>query len=44
MQPPMKFRDAITSRIKIMSRLDIAENACRRTAASRCAFAATTIS
>jgi type IV pilus assembly protein PilB len=25
MQPPMKFRDAITSRIKIMSRLDIAE-------------------
>src|SRR6187401_669056 len=25
MQPPMKFRDAITSRIKIMSKLDIAE-------------------
>ena len=25
MQPPMKFRDAMTSRIKIMSRLDIAE-------------------
>jgi type IV pilus assembly protein PilB len=25
MQPPMKFRDAITSRIKIMSHLDIAE-------------------
>jgi type IV pilus assembly protein PilB len=25
MQPPMKFKDAITSRIKIMSRLDIAE-------------------
>jgi len=25
MAPPMKFRDAITSRIKIMSRLDIAE-------------------
>jgi len=25
MQPPMKFRDAITSRIKIMARLDIAE-------------------
>ena len=25
MQPPMKFRDAITSRIKIMSQLDIAE-------------------
>jgi type IV pilus assembly protein PilB len=25
MQPPMKLRDAITSRIKIMSRLDIAE-------------------
>jgi type IV pilus assembly protein PilB len=25
MQPPMKFRDAITSRVKIMSKLDIAE-------------------
>jgi type IV pilus assembly protein PilB len=25
MQPPMKYRDAITSRIKIMSKLDIAE-------------------
>jgi type IV pilus assembly protein PilB len=25
MQPPMKFRDAMTSRIKIMSKLDIAE-------------------
>jgi type IV pilus assembly protein PilB len=25
MQPPMKFRDAITSRIKIMAKLDIAE-------------------
>jgi len=25
MQPPMKFRDAISSRIKIMSKLDIAE-------------------
>ncbi len=25
MQPPLKFRDAMTSRIKIMSRLDIAE-------------------
>jgi type IV pilus assembly protein PilB len=25
MQPPMKFRDAITSRVKIMARLDIAE-------------------
>ena len=25
MQPPMKFRDAITSRIKIMSKLDISE-------------------
>jgi type IV pilus assembly protein PilB len=25
MQPPMKFRDAITSRLKIMSKLDIAE-------------------
>src|SRR3712207_4171483 len=25
MAPPMKFRDAITSRIKIMSKLDIAE-------------------
>jgi type IV pilus assembly protein PilB len=25
MQPPMKFRDAITSRIKIMSKMDIAE-------------------
>src|SRR3954471_8290457 len=25
MQPPLKFRDAITSRIKIMSKLDIAE-------------------
>jgi type IV pilus assembly protein PilB len=25
MQPPMKFKDAITSRIKIMARLDIAE-------------------
>ena len=25
MSPPMKFRDAITSRIKIMSKLDIAE-------------------
>jgi type IV pilus assembly protein PilB len=25
MQPPMKFRDAITSRVKIMAKLDIAE-------------------
>ena len=25
MQPPMKFKDAITSRIKIMAKLDIAE-------------------
>jgi type IV pilus assembly protein PilB len=25
MQPPMKYRDAITSRVKIMSKLDIAE-------------------
>ena len=25
MAPPMKFRDAITSRIKIMAKLDIAE-------------------
>jgi type IV pilus assembly protein PilB len=25
MQPPMKYRDAITSRVKIMARLDIAE-------------------
>ena len=25
MSPPMKFRDAITSRIKIMAKLDIAE-------------------
>jgi type IV pilus assembly protein PilB len=25
MQPPMKLRDAMTSRIKIMAKLDIAE-------------------
>jgi type IV pilus assembly protein PilB len=42
MQPPLKFRDAITSRVKIMSKLDIAEkrlprSGCRRTGASRSA-------
>ena len=34
MNPPLKLRDAITSRIKIMAKLDIAKSACRKTAAS----------
>jgi type IV pilus assembly protein PilB len=34
---PMKLRDPLTSRIKIMAKLDIARSGCRRTAASRSA-------
>ena len=35
MAPPLKMRDAITSRIKIMAKLESPKSACRRTAASR---------
>ena len=38
-QPRKALHAALISRIKIMAHLDIAENACRRTAASRCAWA-----
>ena len=38
--PRKALHSALISRIKIMAHLDIAENACRRTAASRCAWAA----
>jgi len=34
MNPPLKLRDAMTSRLKIMAKLDIAESGCRKTAAS----------
>ena len=44
MQPPMKFRDAITSRIKIMSRLDIAEKRLPQDGRIKVRFQATTTS
>jgi len=33
MSPPMKLRDAIISRVKIMAKLDISESGCHKTAA-----------
>ena len=41
MNPPIKMRDALTSRIKIMAKLDIAEKRLPRTAASRSASGST---
>ena len=38
-QPNRALHAALISRLKIMADLDIAENACRRTAASACAWA-----
>jgi len=32
MTPPLRLKDAITSRLKIMAKLDIAESVCRKTA------------
>jgi type IV pilus assembly protein PilB len=34
MKPPLKLKNAITSRIKVMAQLDIANGGCRRTGAS----------
>ncbi len=34
MSPPLQLKDAITSRLKIMAKLDIAKSGCRKTAAS----------
>ena len=42
MHPPMKIRDPLISRLKIMAKLDISENVCRRTDASRSRSRSTT--
>ncbi len=40
LQPARKLAPLLVSRIKVMSKLDIAENVCRRMAVSHCALAA----